>query len=81
MKARSETAAHASSPRAPFPFSRAMAFGLGVLRLAPADFWTMTPRELQAAAEGVYGRLVGPPTRAALDALMRAHPDGSHTDG
>jgi uncharacterized phage protein (TIGR02216 family) len=52
-----------------------MAFGLGVLRLAPGDFWTMTPRELRAAAEGVYGRASGPPARATLDALMRDFPD------
>lgn len=54
-----------------------MAFGLGVLRLAPEDFWSMTPRELQAAAEGVYGRAAGPPSRATLDALMRDFPDGA----
>ena len=54
-----------------------MAFGLGVLRLAPAHFWAMTPRELDAA---VRGRLGPPadtltPSRAALDALMRRYPD------
>lgn len=26
-----------------------MQFGLGVLRLAPKDFWAMSPRELAAA--------------------------------
>lgn len=57
-----------------------MAFGLGVLRLAPRDFWSMTPRELFCAVEGVFGRNAGPPTRAALDALMRDFPDeGSQT--
>lgn len=60
----------------PFPWARAMAFGLGVLRLAPRDFWAMTPRELACAAEGVYGRAVGAPSRDALTALMRAFPDG-----
>jgi uncharacterized phage protein (TIGR02216 family) len=68
-------AARVSSPRAPFPFSRAMAFGLGVLRLAPSEFWNMTPRELHRAAEGVYGRSAAPPSREALDALMRDFPD------
>lgn len=53
-----------------------MAFGLGVLRLSPAAFWSMTPRELAAAAEGVYGRRTGAPSRAALESLMRAFPDG-----
>lgn len=52
-----------------------MAFGLGVLRLAPKDFWSMTPRELFCAAEGIYGRACGPPGRATLDALMRDFPD------
>jgi uncharacterized phage protein (TIGR02216 family) len=53
-----------------------MAFGLGVLRLAPRDFWSMTPRELHQAARGVFGRAVTPPSRSALDELMRAYPDG-----
>ncbi|MGJ0510422.1 MAG: rcc01693 family protein [Methylocystis sp.] len=66
----------ASSPRAPFPFSRAMAFGLGVLRLAPRDFWSMTPRELFRAAAGVYGIGDGSMSRAALDALIHDFPDG-----
>ncbi len=72
--------ARAALPRAPFPFSRAMAFGLGVLRLAPTDFWLMTPRELFRAAEGVYGRGASTMNRAALDALMRAFPDGGSKD-
>jgi uncharacterized phage protein (TIGR02216 family) len=52
-----------------------MAFGLGVLRLSPSDFWSMTPRELASAAEGVYGVKPSAPSRAALDELMRAFPD------
>jgi uncharacterized phage protein (TIGR02216 family) len=64
-----------SSPRTPFPFTRAMAFGLGVLRLAPKDFWSMTPRELLRAAEGVYGRTDAAPSRAMLDALILRFPD------
>ncbi|MBG0810588.1 phage tail assembly chaperone [Methylosinus sp. H3A] len=59
-----------------FPWARAMAFGLGVLRLSPRDFWAMTPRELACAAEGVYGRAAGAPSRDTLAALMRAFPDG-----
>jgi uncharacterized phage protein (TIGR02216 family) len=57
-----------------------MAFGLGVLRLAPKDFWAMTPRELFHATEGVYGRATRPPSRAALDALMRGYPDRVHDE-
>lgn len=60
----------------PFPWARAMAFGLGVLRLSSRDFWAMTPRELASAAEGVYGRAGGAPSRDTLAALMRAFPDG-----
>ncbi len=28
----------------PFPWREAIGFGLGVLRLSPAQFWAMTPR-------------------------------------
>jgi uncharacterized phage protein (TIGR02216 family) len=50
-----------------------MALGLGVLRLPPDQFWSLTPREL-AAALGPPG--AGPaPRRADLLAMMRAHPD------
>ncbi|MBI1981359.1 MAG: phage tail assembly chaperone [Methylocystis sp.] len=52
-----------------------MAFGLGVLRLSPREFWSMTPRELFCAAEGVYGKAPGAPSRPALDELMRRFPD------
>jgi uncharacterized phage protein (TIGR02216 family) len=51
-----------------------MGFGLGVLRLAPRDFWAMTPRELRAAVQGPV-----PPAavlnRNGLDALIRRFPD------
>lgn len=53
-----------------------MAVGLGVLRLAPREFWAMTPRELAAAIDGLCGRAGGPMPRDALDALMRRFPDG-----
>lgn len=52
-----------------------MAFGFGVLRLSPHDFWSMTPRELDRAVEGVYGRRTQALSRSALDELMRAFPD------
>ena len=54
-----------------------MRFGLGVLRLAPREFWNMTPRELHAASEGPFGPRKGEaPSREKLNALMRAFPDG-----
>lgn len=61
-----------------------MAVGLGVLRLPPSQFWAMTPRELEAALDGLDG-LAGepsspPPTRAALSDLMRRFPDRDPKD-
>ena len=32
-----------------------MGFGLGVLRLSSEAFWALSPRELHAAARGLYG--------------------------
>ena len=54
-----------------------MAFGLGVLRLAPACFWAMTPRELAAAIDGHIGRgpRSAPLGRGRLAQLMAAFPD------
>lgn len=55
-----------------------MAFGLGVLKLPPAEFWAMTPRELDAALAGHYGRQRSSsagPSRAALEDLMSDYPD------
>jgi uncharacterized phage protein (TIGR02216 family) len=56
-----------------------MRLGLGTLRLAPEQFWAMTPVELQRALEGAGilaagtdGRWIG---RADLDALMARFPD------
>jgi uncharacterized phage protein (TIGR02216 family) len=54
-----------------------MAAGLGLLRLRPADLWSMTPRELDAALRGLLGPLhaSSPPPRRALAALMARYPD------
>jgi uncharacterized phage protein (TIGR02216 family) len=54
-----------------------MAMGLGALKLAPATFWAMTPREFDAALEGHFGRRRGGGalSRTDLDALMSAFPD------
>jgi uncharacterized phage protein (TIGR02216 family) len=52
-----------------------MAFGLGVLRLPPEQFWRMTPRELAAALDGASGR--GPAlNRTDFNELMTRYPDG-----
>jgi len=65
------------TPSRPFPWDAAKAFGLGVLRLAPREFWTTTPREL-AAAYRAFTPAAGhaPPDAGALAALMAAFPDG-----
>lgn len=56
-----------------------MRLGLGVLRLAPDQFWAMTPVELQRALEGAGilatgadGRWIGRPD---LESLMARFPD------
>jgi uncharacterized phage protein (TIGR02216 family) len=48
-----------------------------MLRLAPDDFWSMTPRELDAAMRGAFGVVATQPamTRSDLAALMAAFPD------
>lgn len=54
-----------------------MAAGLGLLGLAPAAFWAMTPRELEAALRGRLGPQAGVPplSRDDLNRLMREFPD------
>ena len=54
-----------------------MAAGLGLLRLSPAAFWSMTPRELAAALRGLLGpaNTDAPLPRAALAQLMSRFPD------
>lgn len=53
-----------------------MAFGLGRLGWSPDIFWAATPREIAAAMQA-HQRVDagGVPARAALLALMAAHPD------
>lgn len=54
-----------------------MRFGLGVLGLAPRDFWDMTPAEFTAAAEGRMGKSApsAPMDRVTLMDLVHRHPD------
>jgi uncharacterized phage protein (TIGR02216 family) len=58
----------------PFPWNQAIGFGLGVLKLAPDDFWRMTPRELGLAIEAATGRSATL-DRAGLERLMKSYPD------
>jgi uncharacterized phage protein (TIGR02216 family) len=55
-----------------------LAFGFGVLRLSSRDLWAMTPRELNAAFEGVHGRASMPPRLADFAGMMNAYPDQGH---
>ena len=50
-----------------------MHFGLCMLRLAPRDFWAMTPRELTALAGAA--RPVSAPDRARMIEMMNKWPD------
>jgi len=59
----------------PFPWADAMAFGLGLLRLSPTEFWLMTPRELERAWSAFHPMRAGAPTRGEFDALMNQFPD------
>jgi uncharacterized phage protein (TIGR02216 family) len=77
----SETRAGLDAGLAPFPWNEAIGFGLGVLRLSPEAFWTMSVRELALAIEAVRGPRIVPFARADFAALMRRFPDaGNATD-
>lgn len=64
----------------PFPWPQALAFGLGTLRLAPDQFWRMTPRELAAAVRGLCGDPAPPLDRAAFEALAARFPDSARNN-
>ncbi len=52
-----------------------MTVGLGLLRLSPAHFWAMSPRELDRAAAALFPARAAAPKRAEVEALMRRFPD------
>jgi uncharacterized phage protein (TIGR02216 family) len=54
--------------------------GLGLLRLSPRDFWSMTPKEFALATGPVRGASTIAPTRADLLRLMREFPDERRRD-
>lgn len=49
--------------------------GLGLLRLAPDDFWSMTTREFAAAAAARLPPAQHPMNRMELENLMQEFPD------
>jgi uncharacterized phage protein (TIGR02216 family) len=52
-----------------------MHVGFAELKLSPAQFWSMTPRELQAALAPLHASVAAAPTRSSLAALMSRFPD------
>jgi uncharacterized phage protein (TIGR02216 family) len=58
----------------PFPWTEAMGFGFGVLKLSSREFWGLTPRELAAAFGARSGR-AAPPSRDGLEGMMARFPD------
>ncbi len=60
-----------------------MELGLSVLGLSPLAFWSLTPRELQAALSGRFGNITDGETltRHDLDALMQRFPDEGAGNG
>jgi uncharacterized phage protein (TIGR02216 family) len=62
------------NPR-PFPWSEAIGFGLGILRLSPDAFWRMTPRELACAMQVLNGARSPALTRHELEQMMASYPD------
>ena len=62
----------------PVDWPALMRLGLGVLRLPPDAFWSMTPGELHRALEGAGVLPAGAPgmDRGRLAELMAAFPDG-----
>jgi uncharacterized phage protein (TIGR02216 family) len=60
------------------PWAEICRFGLSRLRLDPAHFWRLTPREIALMADtAVPARDV--PTRDGLGALMQHFPDNDTT--
>jgi len=66
--------AAAGAPK-PFPWAAAMTAGFGLLRLSPASFWAMTPRELGYATGALFPAPGPAPGRHDVEALMRRFPD------
>ena len=62
------------------PWRRYEEIALGVLGMAPDDFWAMTPPEFRAAFDGWLevhgprGRAAAPPLREELEEMMHRFP-------
>ena len=51
-----------------------MAFAFAVLRLTPAEFWALTPRELALAMQP-FLKVNAAPSRSEFETLIGAFPD------
>ncbi|MGM0583577.1 MAG: rcc01693 family protein [Pseudomonadota bacterium] len=58
-----------------------MRLGFGVLRLSPEAFWSMTPRELAAAADPYEEGPAAPMGRGEFEALRARFPDAERRHG
>ncbi|NTJ41714.1 phage tail assembly chaperone [Agrobacterium larrymoorei] len=72
---RAAAGAGRSQENRPFPWGQVIHAGLCLLRLSPTVFWALTPVEFFAMTGGMRPRAPGL-SRAGLDELMRAFPDG-----
>jgi uncharacterized phage protein (TIGR02216 family) len=58
-----------------------MTFGLGLMRLPPAAFWAMTPKEFLAAMRAVVPEPEAQIERGRLAELMQRFPDRQEAGG
>ncbi len=58
-----------------FPWQWVMEFGFGVLKLSPAQFWSLSVHELNAAVKSHYPAVNGQLERTVFQNLMTKHPD------
>lgn len=58
----------------PFPWNEVMTFAFRVLRLSPAEFWALTPRELAWAMQP-FAQPQGAPNRSDFETLCNSFPD------
>lgn len=64
----------------PFPWVEVMGFGFGVLRLSSKTFWSMSPREINAAYTGIYGTGNQRIARQSLVDMIERFPDVPKTN-
>ncbi len=58
-----------------FPWNQIMQFGLGTLKLAPRDFWSLSVLELNAALRAYQWEADSRPSRRDIEQMMERYPD------